>query len=380
MISSDNVHSKITENEEIIFSDDSKKHDALFNMQNDQFPYLPLDVLELDCSLGYVINAINVFMYLIEQTNAVQVNKTRSLIYFMDKMKHVPYIQHLIDVIEDENYLAIVWEDPGQPMFELLQNAGHNLNFQEIFCQICLALANLHENNLAHMSLNCDTLWIKNNNVKIVDFASLGHFTTANLVHIVQTLNPSSYDIFTPPEIIERQPCWGWRPDVWALGVVFYYTIVGQFPCDGDYVRFHQEIKNGSFSFPEEMDPSVCDLLSCMWDPDPTKKFDMWDVIKHPFLAPQSTPLINTQQQQQYDKTKQKHSKLKSLLKFPKKFRKNRRVKNFDSNVNILHNDDQDSVKTFIKKKPFNFMLKFRRVMRKLTNIRHPNQHPLKRL
>ncbi|CAG8657678.1 1606_t:CDS:1 [Gigaspora margarita] len=177
----------------------------------------------------------------------------------MDKTKHVPYIQHLIDVIEDENYLGIVWEDPGQPMFELLQNAnaGQNLNIQEIFCQICLALANLHENNLAHMSLNCDTLWIKNNNVKIVDFASLGHFTTANPVHIVQTLNPSSYDIFTPPEIIERQPCWGWRPDVWALGVVFYYTIVGQFPCDGDYVRFHQEIKNGSFLFPEEMDPSM---------------------------------------------------------------------------------------------------------------------------
>ncbi|CAG8532696.1 13887_t:CDS:2 [Cetraspora pellucida] len=288
MISPETVYPKMNENEEITFSDDSKKHEPLFNIQNEQFPYLPLDVLELDCNLGYVINAINVknkdkvFMYLIEQTNTIQVNKTRSLIYFMDKMKHVPYIQQLIDVIEDENYLAIIWEDPGQPMFESLQRAGHNLNLREIFCQICLALANLHDNNLAHMSLNCDTLWIKNDNVKLVDFASLGHFTTANIVHIVQTLNSSVYDIFTSPEIIERQPCWGWRPDVWALGVVFYYTIVGQFPCDGDYVRFHQEIKNGTFLFPENMDPNACDLLSRMWDPDPTKKFDMWDVRKHP--------------------------------------------------------------------------------------------------
>ncbi|CAG8699180.1 17868_t:CDS:2, partial [Racocetra fulgida] len=236
MISPENVYPKIIEkNEEITCVDDSKKHETLFNMQNEQFPYLPLDVLELDCNLGYVINAINVknkdkvFMYLIEQTNTIQVNKTRSLIYFMDKMKHVPYIQQLIDVIEDENYLAIVWEDP--------------------------ALANLHDNNLAHMSLNCDTLWIKNNNVKLVDFASLGHFTTANIVHIVQTLNSSAYDIFTSPEIIDRQPCWGWRPDVWALGVVFYYTLVGQFPCDGDYVKFHQEIKNGTFLFSDDIDP-----------------------------------------------------------------------------------------------------------------------------
>ncbi|CAG8709823.1 14221_t:CDS:2, partial [Acaulospora morrowiae] len=349
---------------------ENMQEDKALGDRNDQhpFPYTPIDVTELDDNLGYVINAVDirnreqVFMYLIDQTSSLYVNKSRSLIHFMSQMKFTPYLQHLIETIEDENYLALVWENPGFPLSEILAvssesetlsssvNSQHfnvqninrerslasslieisqSLDFRKIFCQVCWGLANLHENNLAHMNINLDTIWIKQvdmmrdgkrvkeNEVRIVDFASLGHFITTNPVHMhtwyngndepsncdVEDIesfdeydeekcnnyrNADSFDIFVAPEIVNKQPCWGWRPDVWSLGVVLYFVITRTLPCDGDRRRFHREIMSGKFEYPEEMDPDAINLLKQMWNPDPTIKFDMWDVKKHMFLSPPS--------------------------------------------------------------------------------------------
>ncbi|CAG8523161.1 16925_t:CDS:2 [Acaulospora colombiana] len=328
------------------------------------FPYILIDVTELDDNLGYVANVMDIksreqaYMYLIDKTNNLHIAKTRSLTHFMSQLKFTPYLQHLLETIEDENYLALVWEDPGTPLSEILANSDHmnnislhldsnrnidiinreqtfksppidisqDLDFRKTFCQVCWGLANLHENNLAHMNINLDTIWIKQvdrmkddkrvkeSEARIVDFSSLGHFITTNPVrmhawyngnnksssihnvgeksfeeHDDYRDNENSFDVFVAPEIVNEQPCWGWRPDVWSLGVVLYFFITRNFPCDGDYQRFHWEIASGKFEYPEGMDPDAVDLLKQMWNPDPTVKFDMWDVKKHAFLSPSST-------------------------------------------------------------------------------------------
>ena len=162
-------------------------------------------------------------------------------------MQH-PNIVTIFDVNSDSNGIYVVMElVNGQTLDQIAENAPMDLDsFLEMADQVCRGLSTAHAHGLVHQDLKPANLMIHYHEdqtftVKILDFGlaktdgdPMGDDDTP-LVGSVHTM---------APEQLLRQPVDA-RTDIYSLGCVFYYALMGHFPYDKGTV---QDIVNAHIS------------------------------------------------------------------------------------------------------------------------------------
>jgi serine/threonine protein kinase len=126
--------------------------------------------------------------------------------------------------------------------------------------QILRALNYMHQNNLVHRDLKTDNVVyapsadsddFDNLELKLIDFG----FANINLKNELSDFVGTPY--YLAPEIINREK-YGGSVDIWALGVLTYFIIDGDYPFLGNSrQQLFQNIIDGRFSFNKRIWNSV---------------------------------------------------------------------------------------------------------------------------
>uniref|UniRef100_A0A1I7X8U2 non-specific serine/threonine protein kinase n=1 Tax=Heterorhabditis bacteriophora TaxID=37862 RepID=A0A1I7X8U2_HETBA len=88
------------------------------------------------------------------------------------------------------------------------------------------------------------------------------------------------------PEVIRGEKYDGRKADVWSCGVILYALLVGALPFDDDNLRnLLEKVKKGVFHIPHFVPADVQSLLRAMIEVDPSKRFSLAEVFRHPWVA-----------------------------------------------------------------------------------------------
>lgn len=214
--------------------------------------------------------------------NKTGINLLNQEIDVMRRLNH-PGIIRLIEVIEDDSAYYIVMEYcGGGELFDFIisRKRVEEPLAQRFFKQIVLSIDYLHQQDIAHRDLKPENLLLTGSNVvKVIDFGLCSVNASEPLT------NRCGSPCYIAPESLTQTSWLGKPTDIWALGVILYALVNGNMPWNYQQPdTMLQEIINGDFAQPGPISDECYDMLRCMLNPDPTRRFTCQDILNHVWL------------------------------------------------------------------------------------------------
>ncbi len=207
------------------------------------------------------------------------------------KLCHHPNIVKLLDHFENSEYIYIVMEYiSGGTLNQYIKNHYFYISESEaanIISQIGNGLKYLHNYGIVHRDLKTDNIMLTKNNengiIKIMDFGlSKIVGPKEGLIDGYGTLN------YCAPEVLMREP-YNKQIDIWSLGIILYYMLVGHFPFQGNNEDIiaknivYQPLKFDEQEW-ENKSRNVINLIEKSLEKKPSKRINIDDFLKHPWL------------------------------------------------------------------------------------------------
>ena len=200
-------------------------------------------------------------------------------------------IVHMHDYCREKDQGVIVLEyAAGGDLFDRLVGAGR-LSEREagpLMYSIVEAVKYMHSRNYVHRDLKPENILLKSRttkrNIMITDF---GFSTKCNGDHLTEFLGTLSY---MAPEVLREVP-YGKAVDAWALGVILFAMLSGNFPFFHDDKQVMYEcIVYGIYSFNDnkevwsQVSSEAKDLIRKILVVDPEKRYTIQEMLNHPWL------------------------------------------------------------------------------------------------
>ena len=198
----------------------------------------------------------------------------------------------LYEIYESLDFIFLVMEYiPGKNLCEMIvtKRRFREEEAQKIFVQIVDALYYLHKMNICHRNITSNHILIDINNIpKLISF-SYSTFYSKN-----QELKDSFGSLcHACPEIISELPYKPELSDTWSLGTVLYTMVAGYLPFSEENDEKNKDlIVSGKVEYPKEMSNKLKDLLSHMMEPNPKRRYNFINIMKHPWFKPYNGKLI----------------------------------------------------------------------------------------
>ena len=209
------------------------------------------------------------------------------ILKFLQKSPH-PNIVKTYDIYRNQDFFLFVIEyiPSGNLKNYLLENRN-KLSFKElrtIMYQIASAVMFIHSHGIVHRDLKPENVLIKKNEkgeliIKLIDFGFgrvLGRLDFVN--------EPYGTFYYASPEILNKTP-YGFKTDIWSLGVIFYLIVVGVNPFgenEKDLKIIQKNINNAIFTFPEGLtiDSKIKEMITQCLSVDQKKRPKIEDITK----------------------------------------------------------------------------------------------------
>lgn len=285
-------------NDTMIFSDKNSLDDYIIGKQIGQGAYAVVRI-----GLHKPTNR-KVAMKIYKKYKLEEPNRRKSVkreIKLMEKMRHQHIVQ-LYEIIDTHKYVILVMEYVGggslhgyiksKPKRRLEENDA-----KRIVKQIVEGLRYCHQRCITHRDIKLENLLLdEQNNIKMIDFG----FSTC-------IPNDKKIKIFcgTPsymaPEIVLKTEYCGPPADIWALGVLMFTILSGQFPYRGATdEELYTKICNASYHLPAEvketLSPEAIDLLGQLFSIDADARPSAKQILRHPWLQHIGSTDGNSQQ------------------------------------------------------------------------------------
>ncbi|CAG9327340.1 unnamed protein product [Blepharisma stoltei] len=241
--------------------------------------------------VGYDIEN-NCKHFAIKSINKVRVMKNLKLmkneISILMLVDH-PNIIKLYETYEDDMYIHLVMElCTGGDLFEHLMVRGSltELEVAQIMRKIFTAVNHLHNINICHRDIKPENFLVssKDNDadIKMIDFGMSAKFGGEEMNTIVGT------PYYLAPEVLRGS--YGLECDVWSLGVVMFFLLVGQQPFKGDSLNeIFQKIVKADFDFSDPSWEIISDeakiLISKMLIVNPDYRISLQDALSHEWFV-----------------------------------------------------------------------------------------------
>ncbi|KAI0887275.1 Pkinase-domain-containing protein [Annulohypoxylon maeteangense] len=195
-----------------------------------------------------------------------------------DGFKH-PNIVEMEDFFEDEVNYYIEMAPHGYPGMDLFDYIELRTNMEEdecrsIFVQVARAIHHLHTRaKVVHRDIKDENVILDGEgNIKLIDFGSAAYIKSGPFDVFVGTID------YAAPEVLAGKPYGGKEQDVWALGILLYTIIYKENP-------FYSidEIMDRDLRVPYVISDESIDLIRCMLDRDVSQRYDIEQVIQHPW-------------------------------------------------------------------------------------------------
>ncbi|KHN96226.1 Protein kinase-like domain protein [Metarhizium album ARSEF 1941] len=190
-----------------------------------------------------------------------------------------PNIVEMEGFFEDDINYYIEMAPHGLPGMDLFDYIELRANMQEpecrsIFFQVAKAVHFLHANALVvHRDIKDENVILDGEgNIKLIDFGSAAYIKSGPFDVFVGTID------YAAPEVLAGKPYGGKEQDVWALGILLYTIIYKENP-------FYSidEIMDRDLRVPFTMSEESIDLVRRMLNRDVKERYDIHQVINHPW-------------------------------------------------------------------------------------------------
>ncbi|CAJ0586732.1 unnamed protein product, partial [Mesorhabditis spiculigera] len=197
----------------------------------------------------------------------------------MEKMNH-PHIVRLFECVETLTRMHLVMEYAGGgELYAYVHDKG-KLSEQDakpLFAQIVSAVHHMHSREIVHRDIKAENVMFSApGHVKLVDFGFSCH--TPGTVELATFCGSPPY---AAPELYRDKSYNGLMVDIWALGVLLYFMLVGITPFKGETVAELKEvIIVGQYAMPEYLSTFAQHMIARMLDMDPGKRMSIHEVKK----------------------------------------------------------------------------------------------------
>ncbi|XP_046716682.1 LOW QUALITY PROTEIN: testis-specific serine/threonine-protein kinase 6 [Silurus meridionalis] len=205
-----------------------------------------------------------------------------------------PHITKMFKTIHiDEQKHVIVMELASQGDLQKLIKINGKLSedlSKKLFLQLSVAVKYLHDQNIVHRDLKCENLLLDHDfNLKVADFGFSKRLRYVGGKMVLSNTFCGSAG-YMSPEILQKISYNPKTSDVWSMGVVLFNMLVGTIAFDDSSITRMGKQKQHVINFPVDLQDNcknVCDLITCMLNPDPDQRFDINQVIQHPWVQEQ---------------------------------------------------------------------------------------------
>ncbi|MDP2435608.1 MAG: serine/threonine-protein kinase [archaeon] len=172
----------------------------------------------------------------------------------------------------------------GRTLLDLLANDGP-MQEQEAcryFRQLALGMLHSHQvARVAHRDLKAENLMICGDKLVIIDWGMGIQIVPGQ--HRVEACGSPEY---ASPELYMRQPYLGPEVDVWAMGVVLYAMVTGNFPFVGrSRADTGSHICHSFYMPPLGVSHGCLDLLSRLLTKSPRDRISVFEALSHPWIS-----------------------------------------------------------------------------------------------
>ncbi|KAK6026535.1 kinase domain protein [Ostertagia ostertagi] len=173
-----------------------------------------------------------------------------------------------------------------------------------LFAQIVAAVSHMHKNNLVHRDIKAENIMFSAPGVvKLVDFGFSCMLPSA--AEQLKTFCGSPP--YAAPELFRDESYNGPKVDIWALGVLLHFMLIGVTPFRGETVpELKTAILQGTFNLPMYLEHSSRMLIESMLSKDPFKRPKIEDIRKSIWLRGSRFPstYLNLRTYQEEDEEK----------------------------------------------------------------------------
>jgi len=202
----------------------------------------------------------------------------------LQRMKQSKFTVPLREAFEFHGRGYIVMDIFHQDLFTRSERLESISEIIYIFHQICQGVAELHENNIAHLDLKPENILLdQHDHVKICDMGgSLLWKKTPNYHALVGS------DFYLAPELLSHKTGYdATKADVWSLGILLYVLLTGTFPFEGDSQEeamsnyFASRLSFNEFDSLYPRDTECRHLLTRLLTRNPSTRPSVSEILNH---------------------------------------------------------------------------------------------------
>jgi 5'-AMP-activated protein kinase catalytic alpha subunit len=116
--------------------------------------------------------------------------------------------------------------------------------------------------------------------IKLVDFGLSNTYKNGELLKTA-----CGSPCYAAPEMIAGKKYHGTNVDIWSCGVILFALICGYLPFeDPNTSCLYKKILSADFQVPKFVSAEAKDLITCVLNTDPEKRYKIDDIRKHPWF------------------------------------------------------------------------------------------------
>lgn len=202
----------------------------------------------------------------------------------MGGLEH-PCIIRFLETFETNIHFCLVCELVNGGSLRQLLRQQKNSCFEEsqarpLFTQACDAIQYCHGRNVAHRDIKLENMLLDKStgSLKLIDFGFAVQLKGKDHKLRFFCGTPS----YMAPEMVTSREYLGFQIDVWALGVVLYVMLTGQFPFAGTTEsQLYAKIRRGVFKCPEALGDHAKRLVCAALRVEPQSRPTAEQMLKH---------------------------------------------------------------------------------------------------
>ncbi len=116
--------------------------------------------------------------------------------------------------------------------------------------------------------------------IKLVDFGLSNTYKNGELLKTA-----CGSPCYAAPEMIAGKKYHGTNVDIWSCGVILFALVCGYLPFeDPNTSNLYKKILSADFQVPKFVSNEAKDLITCILNTDPEKRYKIEDIRKHPWF------------------------------------------------------------------------------------------------
>jgi len=189
--------------------------------------------------------------------------------HILEQINH-PFIVNMLCGFQDNTNIYIVTEfSCGGELFSFLRAQKYFTNDIAKFyaAEVIVVFEYLHSKDIIYRDLKPENILLdETGHIRLIDFGFAKHVTDV-------TYTLCGTPDYLAPEIIQSKP-YSQAVDWYALGVLIYEMLAGYPPFyKEDHVELYQQILEGKYSFPSQINHNARDLIRKLLQPDLSKRY-----------------------------------------------------------------------------------------------------------